>query len=92
MKNIALFYARTGDNEQAVQAIERAIELTPNDPDTHFFAGLTYLQLGDTSRYLRELERAVEYGYPVKLIDSEHALDPVRETERFRVLLADTAN
>ncbi len=88
-KNIALFYAHTGQNGPAVRAIERALELTPNDPDTHFFAALTYLTLGDTERSIAELERAVQHGYSKKLIKSEHAFEPIRDRERFEVLLSD---
>lgn len=88
-KNVALFYAHTGQNELAVQSIKKALELTPNDPDTHFFAALTYLKLGDQERSLAELEQAVDNGYSKKLIESEWALVPIREHERFKVLLAD---
>ena len=87
-KNIALFYAHTGKDGVAVRSIEKALQLTPSDPDTHFFAALTYLVLGDKDRSLSELALAVEHGYPKKLIKSEHALSPIRNDERFRVLLS----
>ena len=89
-KNIGLFYAHTGESGFAIRSIERALELTPKDPDTHFFAALTYLALDDAERSLRELESAVALGYSKKLIDSEHAFDPIREHDRFRVLVGDT--
>ena len=89
-KNIGLFYAHIGESGFAIRSIEKALELTPKDPDTHFFAALTYLALGDEERSLRELESAVVLGYSKKLIDSEHAFDPLREHDRFRVLVGDT--
>ncbi len=88
LKNLALFYAHTGQAERASSAIERALELTPTDPDTHFFASLTFLELGQDQRCIQELETAVKFGYPLKLIASEHALDRVRELERYRLLFA----
>lgn len=88
-KNIALFYAHTGEGGFAARSIERALQLTPEDPDTHFFAALSYLELGDRERCLQELERAVALGYSKKLIDSEHAFDPIRDLDRFRILVAE---
>ncbi len=90
-KNIALFYSHTGQAALAQHSIERALELSPIDPDTHFFAALTYLALNNPERSIVELERAVEYGYSRKLIENEHALDAIRDTERFRLIISDAA-
>jgi TolB-like protein/Flp pilus assembly protein TadD len=89
-KNVALFYAHAGQRELAVEAIKKALELTPTDPDAYFFAALTYLEIGDEERSLAALEKAVEFGFSKKLIESEWALEPIREEERFKLLLADT--
>lgn len=90
-KNIALFYAHSGQQQLAEAAIESALQLSPDDPDTHFFAALTYLSLGDSERTLRELEQAVELGYATKLISSEPALAALKDNERFNFLISTSA-
>ncbi|MBT8079735.1 MAG: tetratricopeptide repeat protein, partial [Gammaproteobacteria bacterium] len=92
LKNIALFYARTGNRALAEASIAAAFELSQQDPDTHFFAALCYLALGDAERSIAELERAVALGYSRKLIDSEPAFAELRDNDRFRVLLVDPAD
>lgn len=87
-KNIALFYAHTGRAELAEVAIEKALALTPSDPDTHFFAALTYLALNTANRCIVQLEHAVALGYSKRLIASEPALMELRDNERFKVLVS----
>lgn len=91
-KNIALFYAHTDQQSQASEMVEHAIRLAPQDPDTHFFAALTYLTLGDEERSIEELEAAVVLGYSSKLIGSEPALAHLRDSDRFRVIVATADN
>lgn len=89
-KNVALFYAHTGDEDAAVRSIDNALALSPDDPDTHFFAALTYLALGDPEQSIEALKRAVERGYSKKIIVSEPAFDEIRDRDGFRVLIAET--
>ena len=89
-KNVALFYAHTGDEDAAVRSIDNAMALSPDDPDTHFFAALTYLALGDPDQSIEALKRAVERGYSTKIIASEPAFDEIRDRDDFRVLIAET--
>lgn len=89
IKNVALFYAETEVNDKALAYIEQALELAPEDPDVHFYAAMTHLTLGEHEKAFLELEQAVELGYSAKLIEAEPTLDPLKHTDRFRLLLAD---
>ena len=86
-RNIALFYARTGQENLSLAAIDRAFELSPQDPDARFFAALAYLAMNDAQRCIEELERALALGYPGNLIANEPALTELHDNERFRMML-----
>ena len=46
-------------DSDAVQWIEKAIKLTPDDPNIHYLAGWTFLRLDNSDLALRHFERAV---------------------------------
>lgn len=81
-----LFYERAfvhrlrDDYTSALADIERAIELTPAEPDFHFFKGLWLLELDQHQDALPSLSRC---------IDADQALDSVyylRATRHFQLL------
>ena len=88
LKNIALFHARLGDTELAIAGAEKALDLSPQDPDTHFFAAMTYHAIGDIEKCYLSLEQAVKLGYAKKLISAEPALASLHGQDRFEFLIA----
>ena len=49
-----------GDGARALEALRRAIELVPTDPEAHSALGVALLSTGDAARALAPLRRAVE--------------------------------
>jgi len=56
-------YAAMGNSREAVDNLERAVAMRPNDPNTLYNAGCTYGVLGLKAEALAMLKRAFESGY-----------------------------
>ena len=56
-------YAAMGNSRAAVDNLERAVAMRPNDPNTLYNAGCTYGVLGLKTEALAMLKRAFESGY-----------------------------
>lgn len=80
MSRMALYMARLGDRSQAAPLLARVIALAPKSANVHFRAGLAYELLGERDAALTALTRAVELGYPLKLIQAEPDLLDLRRT------------
>lgn len=78
-----LYSARIGENKRAEELIIRALNLAPKDASVHFRAGLAYELLGLRDKALLEISRAIESGYPPKLIESEPDLLNLRRDARY---------
>lgn len=78
MSRKGLYSARLGDRTQAEPLLVRVIALAPKDANVHFRAGLAYELLGARVAAIAALTKAVELGYPLKLIQAEPALLELR--------------
>jgi serine/threonine protein kinase/Flp pilus assembly protein TadD len=78
MSRMALYSARLGDNAQAEPLLLRVIELAPNNAYAHFRVGLAYELLGERGKAIKKLTKAVELGFPLKLIQAEPDLLELR--------------
>ena len=87
LKNVSLFYANVGRENDALEATATSLELTPKDPDTHFFASLVYQRLGRTDDCIKSLAKAIDLGYMVELIRQEPALASIRELDEYQILV-----
>jgi len=67
--NIGLAWLRMKDAERAKFYLDRAIAISPIDPDEHFFRGAANLELGRSSEAIQDFERAA-------------SLDPARPVYR----------
>jgi serine/threonine protein kinase/Tfp pilus assembly protein PilF len=74
----ALYLARVGDSAQAKPLLARVIALAPKSASVQFRAGLAYELLGERDAALVALTKAVELGYPLKLIQAEPDLLELR--------------
>ena len=67
----AYYYAMIDSGEEALDAIERALELLPSDIDVQHRAAQVYQALGDGLKARELLEEAVRNGYPQDEIDAD---------------------
>ena len=80
--------AMTGSNEMSVSIVERAVELDPADPYSHYFRALVLLKSGDPDSALDSIENAIERGYPVAMLAAEPILRELKDDSRYASLLA----
>jgi serine/threonine protein kinase/Flp pilus assembly protein TadD len=84
ISRMGLYSARLGDHTQANPLLSRAIALAPENASVNFRAGLAYELLGERDAAVAALTKAVELGYPLKLIQAEpDLLELRRESGRF---------
>ena len=78
-----------GQRETAIEWIERALDLRPDDPTTLYNSACFYSRAGLTEESLDCLERVVASGSGFKdWIERDSDLDPVRGERRYRDLVA----
>jgi tetratricopeptide (TPR) repeat protein len=58
--NMGVTYINVGKNEEAANALKRAIEIDPTYSEAHYQLGLTYLGMGDMEASLAELKKYLE--------------------------------
>ncbi len=80
MAYVAAYSAMLGDKHLAVDNLQKALKLAPNDPDIMFRAALVYNQLGDQPQTLEWLKKAT---------DAHFSRTMVRDTPDFGHLLSD---
>ncbi len=80
MSRMVLYSARLGDRKQAEPLLARVIALAPKTASVHFRAGLAYELLGERNAAIEALTKAVNLGYPLKLIQAEPDLLDLRRT------------
>lgn len=78
ISRMGLYSARLGDRSQAEPLLVRVIALAPKNANVHFRAGLAYELLGERDAAIAALTKAVELGYPLKLIQAEPDLLELR--------------
>ena len=78
MSRMGLYSARLGDQTLAEPMLSRVIALAPKSANVHFRAGLAYELLGEREKAVATLTKAVELGYPLRLIQAEPDLLDLR--------------
>jgi Flp pilus assembly protein TadD len=68
------------DDASGPELIRQAVDLRPNDPEYHFFAGLAYFEIGQTALYRKHWQIAEKLSKPnsavarnLKIYDTELA-------------------
>jgi len=63
-KNLGVAYFNIGSYLEAVKALKQALQLNPDDADTHYFLGLVYIELKDKELALQEHKALQELQHP----------------------------
>ncbi|MBI3494263.1 MAG: protein kinase [Acidobacteria bacterium] len=72
-----------GNSQEARRLIERALALAPKDVASLFKAGVVYEQLGDRTRALEWIGKALAGGYSRDAVDRSLSLTALRADPRF---------
>jgi len=87
LSSLAMYHAMRGDRKPALEKLNASLHLQPKSPDMLLNAGITYEQLGDTSKALDALEKAVSYGISPQILADTPNFEKLQDNARFRGLL-----
>lgn len=87
MMDLAWIKAMLDEPNEARRLMNRARELAPDDPYTHYYDALVFLRAGDQDNALAALEIAADKGYSRQLLAAEPHLKPLRDDPRFRLII-----
>ena len=85
--SLASYLIAVGDKRQALEEIERAVELSPKDENVLFRSALVYELAGDRGRALEALASAAANGYSMAVIRAASDLAELRKDPRYRELV-----
>jgi eukaryotic-like serine/threonine-protein kinase len=85
---VAQYHAMRGEQKPALEKINAALRLQPKSPDVLLVSAIVYQQLGDKSRALATLEKAVSLGIVPKTIRDTPNFDVLSNNPRFLALIS----
>ena len=83
--------AMTGDIERALELSQRAVDLDPAYPYSHYYKALVDVRRGDHEPAIEAARLALENGYPVAMLAAEPILRELKNDSRFVSLLAEAS-
>lgn len=84
MCNLATYYAMVREKAQAMNFLQHALKLSPDDPDFLFKAAEINTQFGATEAALNSLTRAVAHGFSPYFARNHPIFRNLTSDERFR--------
>ena len=87
MMDLAWIRAILDKPEAARTLMDRALELAPDDPYTHYIDALVLLRAGNRGAALDALETAADKGHPRHMLAAEPHLMPLRGDPRFAAIV-----
>ena len=89
-ENVAMmadYYAMTGQQSEAVKALQRAVQLEPKNSEVLFRAALVCNHFGQTSETLQWLRKAIEAGFSRSEVRDFPDFDSLQSNPQLRTLL-----
>lgn len=84
--DLASFLAQTGNRQEALELIERALALVPYDTVVMVTASEVYEQLGFRNEALQWVSNALQQGFPREGVEGDGALDALRSDSRYAAI------
>lgn len=73
---LASYLAHLGQKEEALRWSARAREISPNDPNVHYFSAMVESLVGDHDAAVDSLANALRLGYSVRIIRADPYFQP----------------
>ena len=90
MAALAQYYAHIGDARQAITLISEAESLEPQNMYVHYFSAVTNASLDKEDSAVLAIEKAVELGYPKRLLELDASLATIINNNRIEALVRDS--
>jgi tetratricopeptide (TPR) repeat protein/predicted Ser/Thr protein kinase len=87
LADIANYRSMLGDKDAAFAYINRALRLSPRDPNVVFIMAMIHNQFRDDRETILWLQKAIDAGFPLAQIEDNPALDNLRTNTGFQNLL-----
>jgi tetratricopeptide (TPR) repeat protein len=87
LASTAVYHALLGDEKMAREKLAAALTIGGNDPEVLFSAALAYNHFADDTQTLDYLKKAVDAGYPRRVVRDTPDFDHLRGNPRFSALL-----
>lgn len=84
---IGWYYARLGNRTKSIDAVNRAVKLSPQDPQVQINMALVNVQFGRTDAGLDSIERALQGGLARKIVRDDPSFSSLRSNPRFQKLV-----
>ena len=80
--------AKLGERVPTLEALQKALDIAPADPEVLFRAALVHNQLGETSATLDWLEKAEAAGYSTAKVMDSPDFNALKSNARFQELFS----
>lgn len=87
LMDLAWISAMLDKPEEALSLINRAREISPDDPYVHYINGLILLRHGDTDAAIAALRLAADKGYSLKVMAAEPHLASLHKNPEFNAII-----
>jgi TolB-like protein/tetratricopeptide (TPR) repeat protein len=87
LARIAVYNVMSGAIEEGVTTIATAVAGGPHIADVHFYNAVIQLKLGEEEQALDALDRAIQLGWPARLIANDPQFAGLQNNERFESLV-----
>jgi tetratricopeptide (TPR) repeat protein/TolB-like protein len=85
--SLGWYYARVGNRSKAFADVNRALELSPKDPQVQLNMALVNVQFGRTDAALDSIEKALRGGLTPKMVRDDPSFSNLRSNPRFQRLV-----
>jgi tetratricopeptide (TPR) repeat protein len=89
--NVAACYGQLGKRADALQNLDKSLQLGHSDKDLLFNAAVVYNELGDTGVALEWLQKAISAGYSRSVVRTAPIFDNLHENVRFQQMLQESS-
>lgn len=88
---LSTYLANTEQLVAAREAVDRALLLEPESPNTHYFAALLEIRSGNNEQAVIETKKAVWNGYSRRLLSVDPQFSELRKNTDFKALISENA-
>jgi tetratricopeptide (TPR) repeat protein/class 3 adenylate cyclase len=89
LSDVAVYHAKTSNKKDALDEIEKSLQLAPDDKDVLQNSIIVYEMTGHRERALRAVGTAVKRGYPVEEVQRQPGLAELRKDPEYQRMISE---